>query len=103
MFWATCRLHALIELASVSSCQYLAIGAGDLMKLDCAGDSIALLVFNVNASHQLALIIFLPLALCTPLLPIEWLVVMRSSDWRIKVALDCLDFTLNYWSDNYCT
>ena len=43
MFWATRRLHALIELASVSSCHYLAIGAGDLMKLDCAGDSIALI------------------------------------------------------------
>ena len=71
----------LIELASMSLCQYLAIGAGDLVKLDHAGDRpLQLLVFNISTSHQPALITFLPLALYTPLLPIEWLVVMTSSD-----------------------
>ena len=63
-------MHAtLIELASVSSCWYLATGVGDLVKLDCDGDRpLQLLVFDISASHQLALITFLPLAFYTLLI-----------------------------------
>ena len=61
------------------------------MKLNCAGDRpLRLLAFT---SQQLALITFLPVHTARRYMPpIEWLVVMRSSDWRIEVASDCLKF-----------
>ena len=90
---------------------------GDLVKLDCAGDRpLQLLVFNeeflVSASYQLALTIH-SCPLYTPpitILSIDWLseifrleyLLFKLCNW-IEVALDCLNFTLNYLSDNYCT
>ena len=87
---------------------------GDLVKLDRAGDRPSQsLVFNeeflVSASYQLVLIIcscplytLLVATLLIERLPKIFRLEYLNCHW-IEVALDCLNFTPNYWSDNYCT
>ena len=83
------------------------------MKLNRARDKpLQLLVFNeeflVSVNHQLALTTFLPFV-HTARRYYRLNGLVRSSDLSVKlclnwigVASDCLTFTSNYWSDNYC-
>ena len=105
-------LTAPIEPASLSHADSY-LGASNLVKLDRARDRpLQLLVFNekflVSVSHQLALTTFLPFV-HTAHRHYRLNGLVRSSDWSVKlclnwigVASDCLTFTLNYWSDDYC-
>ena len=85
------------------------------MKLDHARDGPLQIIIGlqrgipiVSVIHQLALNMFLPFV-HTARRYYRLNGLVRSSDWSVKlclnwigVALGCLTFTPNYWSDNYC-